>query len=217
VGEEWLTLGCLLHLEEQPPAKIAECIRSGLADLTLSYELDGSAEPDEAFVHFGAALAVGDRPAAGFLAFLPPVKWGFPTSHEWQIPAWLTRTSFALFMGQASEAGIGMDLMQGLLFESEIPEETAPRKPEFEATFRLLEALQKKDAAAFSAQLPKRQAARALALKEEAGPEPLALIDFQGLGLCRMALDAGMRVEAADPYLPLELLRVPPPAAPASA
>jgi hypothetical protein len=213
-GREWLTLACHLHLEEQPAAQVAECIRAGLADLSLSYELGEGAEPEEIQLHFGAALAVGDRSTARFLSTMHREQWGFPPPLEGEIPAWITRAVFSIHLGEIAEAGIGMDLLQGLIFESELSEGASARKAEFESTYRILEALQKKDAAAFRAQLSGREAARALLLQEEPGHEPLALIDFAGLAFCRMAVDAGMKVDVADPYLPLELFRVPPPAPP---
>ena len=213
VADQWIIVALIGHLEELGSAAVVDPLRKGVKEVLRSYELGHATSAEGALRDFGAALAAGDRAGAHFLASLPKESWGFPASPPDRVPSWIARSAFAIFRGDEQDSATFLDLLQGLVFDIPLARPVASRKPEFEATFGILDALVKKDGKAFDQQMTIRQTIRADGLRRRVGHAPLELVDLPGLGFCRIALDRGMSVQSRSVYLPVDLLHLPPPAA----
>lgn len=211
-GRQAFRLAALDAAKEAPPAAVRAGLVAGLVDVVHAYELGEEALPGDIRLDLGAALAAEDRDAVRFLAALPDRAWGFPAEDADRIPSWIARTEMNLVRNETREAEVALDVLAGLIQDHPIPrdedeEEDAPDpKPGFEALHGLLEATLKRDGAGFGRRMAERQKARAVELAHYVGYEPLDLVDFEGLGLCRLIEGRGARVEVASVYLPPALL-----------
>jgi hypothetical protein len=130
---------------------VVEHYRESLQYWCASVDSGGDVSPEELLYWFGIAHALGDTASAHFVAMLPPSLWADETLQTLQ-----ARTLFCLYLGDAPHANEFLDEILGRTFD----EEEAP-DVEDEIVAQLLEALTRKDRAAFTK--ARRRAAEELA------------------------------------------------------
>lgn len=213
-GHQWLTLGMLGYLYEEPTEKIADGIRKGLRDLRTTLEIGRETNAWEVWDFLCYALAVNDRPFARFLATMPRGLW---FSDAIKPVPWLIQqvlAGFALFLELDRKAADLLAQLRVMVFDEELPVELEDELPLIRNACELLEALHRKDPAGFEKHLKTREKLRTDWFTAGGGAAPIALIDLHGLGLGRLARDRKMKFAVPHPYLPWELLEVPPPKQP---
>jgi hypothetical protein len=193
------------YLFEAPPATVVAGVRQGLRHARTAFDLGHHSTGWHVWDYTLFSLASTFRSMAHFMASLPLSAW-------WESPIkpvpWLlarNRCVFAL-LREDPAAGPLLKELEEALFRRELPPELEKDLPDLQNTWRLLQALLSRDAAAFNKGLALREELRAQAFSVGNQTAPVALLDLHGLGLCRLARDFEMPLEAGSPYLPFDLL-----------
>lgn len=208
-GHQWLALGMVGYLYEEPPEKVVDLLRNGLREVRTMLELLRRTHAWEIWDFFLYAVAVNDRPFARFLATMPVRLWFNETIKP--VP-WLiqqVRAAFALFLAKEKRAGELLEQLRIMVFEEELPIELSDQVSLIRNVCELLEDLHQRREADFRKHLQTRMELRTTWFTIGGGAAPISLIDLHGLGLCRLARDRGMKTDVRHVYLPLEMLDVP--------
>ncbi len=206
LGEQRVILALIAYLHEEPLAKSVSLIRAGLGDIRTAFELRVVTNAWQLWDYFLYAVAVGDVSLAQFLAALRDRDWW---NTDIKPAPWLVKQVKALFaLFRNEDAGRLLRDLKVMVFDEQLPEELEEMLPEIRGTYHLLDALHRRDAAAFNAHLAARMDVRAAYF---AGCiAPIALLDLHGVGLARLALQRKMLVTLRHTYFPAELLQIGP-------
>jgi hypothetical protein len=193
------------YLFEAAPAAVVAGVRQGLRHVRTAFDLGHRSTGWHVWDYTLFSLASTFRSMAHFMASLPLAAW-------WNSPIkpvpWLlvrNRCVFAL-LREDPAAGPLLRELEEALFRKALPPELEKDLPDLQNTWRLLQALFARDAAAFNKGLALREELRGQAFSLENRAAPVALLDLHGLGLCRLARDFEMPLETQSPYLPMDLL-----------
>jgi hypothetical protein len=208
LGEQYVILGLIAHLFEEPTAAIAAHLRSGLRHVRTAIELRCVLNAWWVWDYLLYALAASDRALAHGISALPDEQW---FNKDIKPVPWLIRQNQAVFALLRSDAMRAKRYVADVLVmthDEQLPEELEPDLPSIRNSARLLEALQQNNATAFNAYLDARMEIRAAYF--DGMIAPIALLDLHGLGLCQLARDRELAIDVRHVYLPLALLDVPP-------
>lgn len=185
-------------------------LRQAVRDFATALELGYPTEAAEVNNWFYRALVVNDQSLAHFLASLPRRVWPYGGD----LFRFQAALGFAVFRNQLERATEYLDSLAGLCLDAPppaSPEEKAKRVF-LEASYHLMEALVKGDAASATKQLHRRAEVRPVFPLEGTRYEPFQLLDLIGLGFCRLAQLRGMTLTVKHALLPLDWLNEPAPA-----
>jgi len=173
-------------------------LRGGLLYARTAYQLGASADRSDAELHFHAALLLSDHPTAHFLASMPESLWWEP----WRLPAPAEvvrlQAAFALFRQEPVRLSRALDDLEALAAELD--------SPQTRNAHQLFQSVSRADSRSFHAAMAKRIELREQELSVNGSEDWEGLIDVVGLGLCRLAMRAGLSLSLRHVYLPLELL-----------
>lgn len=207
LGEERLIRAFLAYVYEEPMTSVVQPVREALRDLRTGFELGATSTAWDVWDYFWYAVAVGDAKSAHFIAGMPEDVWWVPETRP--VPWFVVRlqAAFSIFLEEPRAARL-LERLTRLVFEP-LPPELEDDVPDIQNTCRLLTALHQKKADDFARALKAREEFRARIYKTRGSVSPVALMDLDGLGICRMARDRGILPAFRSPYLPLELFDVP--------
>jgi len=208
LGHQWMILGLLSYLNEEPRARVWEQLRKGVEYFRTGIELRSKLNAWEMWDFFLYAVALDDLATARLIAVLPN-PWWWDTEIK-PVP-WLVKqvqAVFALFRRDTRSLPTLLRDLRVMVFEEALPEELELEVPDIRNTCQMLEALDKADGSSFNACLRRRMEFRALHFRETIAP--IGLLDLQALGLCRLARERNMTVDVRHVYLPLDLLDLRP-------
>ena len=208
LADQWLALAALWYLEKRTSSNILFALHNGVDNAILSRQLSYITEGEVILRDFSAALITGDQGAAHFLASLPEEHLVEDESSSDQIHFWIARYAFALFRFEVLNMKTFSEFLYGLVFEEQIDSSLKSSHEEIKCVVFALDAISQGNSKVFLEQLKFRQERRVERLRATSECMPLELIDFIGLGFCRIAINRGFAIEIQSPYLPLELLSI---------
>ena len=207
-GENLIVRGMIGYLYDEPLPDVARRVRRGLAYKRDAVEAGKFLNPYLLWDYLLFALAVNDRESADFFASIPQTRWwsADPLPITWFVNR--SRALVALYLGREKEAARHVENSTIQVFEEDLPQEVQEEIPDIQYSVLLLRGLLLKDVALFQSTLENREKWRTERFGIMGNAVPRALIDLDGLGLCRMARDRSLDVAIESPYLPLKLIDV---------
>ena len=208
-GENLLVRGFIAGLFDEPAAQVCRYVRRGLALKLEAVEAGRALNAWLMWDYLLFALGANDPGLAHRFAGLPGACWWNRSIRPVSYFVNRSRALVALYRGQSNEARRLLNHYRVQVVEEELPPEAQGDAEDLRNAAVLLEALLDGNARLFANGMARREEWRGAAFSVRGTAAPRALIDMDGLGLCRMALDRGIGATVQHPYLPLELLRVP--------
>jgi hypothetical protein len=203
VAHQRLNQALLRYVAEEGRPAFESAVRGATGDFCRALEMGFVPLLPEARMFFLAALAVADRPSAQFIASLPPEPWRETPRAGMRWRSLQLDVLFALFKDGDETAGIRLEEIRAI---EAFPEGLQAEVPAIRNECRLLDAIRTKDAAALDAALGERMAILEASFLRNGRNGPWQLMDLEGLGICRLARDRGLRVQRSHPYLPVDWL-----------
>ena len=203
-----MALGAIDFINRKDTHDVVERLHLGLRDFGLAIELGYSPSAWEMRDSFLASIALSDVSLGNFLASMPDEDWEVDVS---SILSWLviqTKVSFDLFRNDQSSVSQKLEYLTELTIESRIAKSLKKLMPEIKIENKILEAIFSGNLEKFDDLMVKRTQHRIERLIAENSNAILDVIDFAGLGFCRLARSQGWCGNVEDVYLPTHFLDV---------
>jgi hypothetical protein len=205
VAGQWLELASLQYVFRRDPAEIVATVRRGLKDFVLGLELGDPVEPSTALEFFSVAVAVNDSLSAHGISGAPDETLGFLDDPDDPFPLLVT-AAFVYAADEDTEAGLNLELLHGILFESPLDKAYYPMKKEMASLYNLMASIQGKDAAQFDRHLLERCRRRVDIFNTNDDDDKPSVIDWPALALVCFARDRGLPVTVQHVYVPRLIL-----------
>jgi hypothetical protein len=207
VAGQWLELASLQYIFNRETVEIVETAKRGLSEFIVGLELADPVEPPDTLKFFSAAVAVNDATSVQALSTAPNETLGFLDDPDDPFPLLVT-AAFVFAADEDREAGLNLDMLHGILFESPLDKTYAPMKREMVSLYHLMSAIREGDAGKFDKHLLERCQARVDIFNSDDAEDKPSVIDWSALALVCTARDRGLPVSIQHPYVPLSLVDV---------
>jgi hypothetical protein len=205
VAAQWLDLASLQYVFRHEPAEIVETVKRGLKDFVLGLELGDPVEPSATLDFFSAAIAVSDSVSAHGISGAPDETLGFLDDPDDPFPLLVT-AAFVYASDLDIEAGLNLEVLHGILFETPLDKTYYPMKKEMVSLHNLMASIQSKDAAKFDEHLLERCRRRVDMFNTADEDDKPSLIDWPALALVCFARDRGLPVTFQHVYVPFAIV-----------
>jgi hypothetical protein len=194
------------YLFDVPLTEVVQVLRAALPELVVAEELGATFSPIVMREYLGAALLTGEKGLIKWLAELPKESYADPGIE-------VSEAGYALVL--ALQAGVGdekgfrtkVSKFSSSLAPNKLVVSPASEKAIYGPLSLLLQAIVDKDQSAFNKAWRDQEASwkKRFGRPSERGNMD-GILDFEGLGLARIAQKRGLQVPDTNPYAPVALL-----------
>jgi len=195
------------YLFDVPLDEIVDIMKSALPELVVALELGATLSAIAMREYLGAALLTGDKALIKWFADLPKAEYADPGLELSDAAYLLVQVIQSGMKGDAKSFRLRMTKFEASLASGKLVVAPATEKAIYTPLAALLQAIADKDQGAFE----KAWRAQEESWKKRFGrPSARAnmdgILDFEALGIARLAEKSGLQVPDTNPYAPRALL-----------